>query len=59
MQEQALALGCEVPGSLSHATDYLVCGENVGASKIARATDLAVKIVSESEWVILMNESKV
>ncbi len=59
MQEQALALGCEVPGSLSQATDYLVCGENVGASKITRATDLAVKVISESEWVTLMNESKV
>jgi DNA ligase (NAD+) len=59
MKEQALALGCEVPGSLSQATDYLVCGENVGASKITRATDLAVKVISESEWVTLMNESKV
>jgi len=58
MQEQALALGCEIPASISQSTDYLVCGENVGASKIARATDFAVKVVSESDWENLINRSK-
>jgi DNA ligase (NAD+) len=58
MQEQALALGCEIPASISQSTDYLVCGENVGASKIARANDFAVKVVSESDWESLIDKSK-
>ncbi|HHZ71061.1 MAG TPA: DNA ligase [Methylococcaceae bacterium] len=58
MQEQAVALGCEIPSSISQLTDYLVCGENVGANKIARAINFSVKVVSESDWESLIDESK-
>ena len=58
MQEQALSLGCEIPNSISQLTDYLVCGENVGANKISRANNLSVTVISETAWECLIEESK-
>ncbi len=48
-KSKALAFGAKVSGSVSAHTDYVVAGENAG-SKLARAQELGVKIISESEF---------
>ena len=46
-------LGCKVSGSVSSKTDYLIAGEKAG-SKLAKAQELGVKILSEQEFIDLM-----
>jgi DNA ligase (NAD+) len=41
--------------SISSKTDFLVAGENMGPSKLKKAVDLGVKILSEDEFVKLLN----
>lgn len=45
-------LGCKVAGSVSSKTDYLIAGEKAG-SKLAKAQELGVKILSEQDLVAL------
>lgn len=54
MEASAKALGATVTSSVSKKTDYLVCGENVGASKTTAATKNGVTVLSESEWLDLI-----
>jgi DNA ligase (NAD+) len=54
MQAEARALGAKVQTTVSGQTDYLVCGENVGASKMAKANRLGVAILSESQYITLV-----
>ena len=49
-QEQVRKLGARVQTAITGKTDYLVCGEKVGASKINKAKKLGVMILSESEY---------
>ena len=51
MKTQAKRLGAKVGGSITGKTDMLVCGEKVGASKLKKAGDLGVKILSEAEYL--------
>jgi DNA ligase (NAD+) len=56
MQAQARALGAMVQTAVSGRTDYLVCGENVGAAKIAKANRLGVTILTESQYLALISK---
>lgn len=54
MESKARSLGANVQSSVSRKTDYLVCGENVGASKINKAKEFGVKIISEKEYLTII-----
>jgi DNA ligase (NAD+) len=56
MQAQARALGATVQTAVGGKTDYLVCGENVGAVKIDKARKLGVKILTEKEYFALLGD---
>jgi DNA ligase (NAD+) len=48
--------GAEVVSSVSASTDLLICGENVGASKTAKAEKLGVEIADqEAIWRLLID----
>jgi len=47
------AMGATVAGSVSKKTDYVVIGEDAG-SKAAKARDLGVKVLSEKDWLKLI-----
>ena len=51
MQALARDLGARVQTAVSGTTDYLVCGQNVGASKIKKAEKLGVTILTEDQYV--------
>ena len=51
MQNMARAQGAKVQTAVSGATDYLVCGEKVGAKKRAQAEKLGTKVISEQEFL--------
>ncbi len=42
--------------SISSKTDYLVCGENMGPSKLKKAQDLGINMISEKEFLALIGK---
>jgi len=56
MQARARKLGAKVQSGVSGKTDFLVCGEKVGPSKIEKATRLGVTIMSEADYFEMISE---
>ncbi len=50
-------LGAKVVGSVSQKTDYVVAGPGAG-SKLGKAKDLGVAVLSEDEWFDLVGHSR-
>jgi len=57
MQARARELGAKVQTSVSGKTDYLVCGQNVGAAKLAKAAKAGVQVISEDDYIQLIKTS--
>lgn len=51
---KAEMLGAKVAGSVSKNTDYVVAGEDAG-SKLAKARELNIQILSEDDWIKLIS----
>lgn len=49
-------MGGKASGSVSKKTDYLVCGEDAG-SKLEKARELGVRVLSESEFLSLVGRA--
>ncbi len=43
--------GGKVGSSISSKTDYVVAGENMGSAKLEKATQLGVAIISENDFI--------
>jgi len=54
MQAAARKLGARVQTAVSSKTDYLVCGEKVGARKMEKAVKAGAGIMTEEEYRILI-----
>lgn len=48
--------GGKLASSVSSKTDYLVAGSNIGPSKMQKATDLGVTLLSENQFIQLISQ---
>jgi len=56
LQSGARALGANVASSVTSKTDYLVCGDKVGASKTEAAVKKGVKVLTEEVYLKLLGD---
>ncbi|MBF8246780.1 MAG: NAD-dependent DNA ligase LigA [Rickettsia sp.] len=53
IKNKAISLGAKIQSQISSKTDFLVIGKNPG-SKLRKAQELSVKILTESQWNFLL-----
>jgi DNA ligase (NAD+) len=58
MQAEARRLGANVQTAVSGATDFLICGEKVGATKRNKAEALGVRTLSEADYFQMIAEHR-
>ncbi len=49
--------GGKVGSSISAKTDFVVAGDNMGPAKLEKANKLNVAIISEDQFITMLNES--
>lgn len=49
------AMGAKVTGSVSAKTDYVIAGEKAG-SKLTKAEQLGISVLTEAEWIEMMGD---
>lgn len=54
---RAEAMGAKVAGSVSQKTDLVIAGPGAGSKRI-KAEELGVKVISETDWLNLLNGSE-
>lgn len=54
VERQAELLGAKVQKAVNKLTHYLVCGSGVGASKINKAAELGVQVISEGDYLAMI-----
>jgi len=54
LKEKIEANGGKISGSISSKLNYLVAGDNMGPSKLQKATELGIKIISDEELFTLI-----
>ena len=55
IKEELLSLGAKVSNSVSSKTDYVLYGEDAG-SKLTKAKELGVKLITEDEYIALKSQ---
>jgi DNA ligase (NAD+) len=48
--------GGKIGSSISSKTDYVIAGENMGPAKLEKANQLKIPIISENDFINLLNE---
>ena len=57
IKENLILNGAKVSSSVSKNTSLVIAGDNAG-SKLNKATELGIKVLSEDEYIELLNDSK-
>jgi DNA ligase (NAD+) len=49
--------GGKVGSSISSKTDYVIAGDNMGPAKLDKANQLGIAIISENDFIKIINEN--
>ncbi len=50
--------GGKIGSSISSKTDYVVAGDNMGPAKLEKANQLGIAIISENDFIKMINENE-